>query len=625
MMNNIFAKYNMEYDVKFMEAFLNETRFKPSKMETVLSHWYEAKNKYLLKLFGDKLTIDCGEVEFQKEFYDIEKEMNEDDELLSARRDWHDVLNYLFRQTMQKPDSPWRDDYETSETEYYVDTLRRLTSFYGLVHPEYYCAGKHKAKFFGKDEYVYIHCKQKPAKIFSTFYRTVEKVFPGKFKKELADARMLTSKVMSTVAMYAGRRKTKGHLYLSIHPFDYITMSQNDCGWDSCMVLKDDCDDYGDYCAGTIATMNSQNAIIAYLDSDKPYYPCDSGEFKHVAWNNKKYRNIFVVDPMIISGVRGYPNANFELDGIILHKLAELAKENLDWNFDLTIMGDRCDRVDINGDNIHFHTNKMYNDADCHDCRFIRGYHNSDTQVTFAKYDDFYQQWKLKYDGDAHCVECDGLLGNSSIPTCYECRGMVVCDHCGDQMKRDEVVHYNGNKYCSYCYREHFIDCDECGEKVEYGYSDHGEPANAWVNIITEFVDWDGRVERYKRLCEERAKEAHNRLFFFELSSPRRFDLYSVKFMCENCIKKAIDNGFIKYDQYKNRPENMANSHFIITEKGMANKEFMDKVNARYSAEYFSMQNAKPISLEEYQQKIKTTENLREYFNSCKQNINNEF
>ena len=59
----------------------------------------------------------------------------------------------------------------------------------------------------------------------------------------------------------------KSNLVLSIHPIDYMTMSDNNCGWSSCMSWKNN----GMYSDGTIEMMNSNMIIVAYLESDNPF------------------------------------------------------------------------------------------------------------------------------------------------------------------------------------------------------------------------------------------------------------------------------------------------------------------------------------------------------------------
>ena len=75
-------------------------------------------------------------------------------------------------------------------------------------------------------------------------------------KREVEDFRIYISQLLNT-------RAFTGNLCISIHPLDYITMSDNSYGWTSCMSwLKK-----GNYAGGTVEMMNSDNAYILKVKS----------------------------------------------------------------------------------------------------------------------------------------------------------------------------------------------------------------------------------------------------------------------------------------------------------------------------------------------------------------------
>ena len=616
-MKEILAKYNATQDIELMNEFMDEAGCQPHDIYAYLEDWYKAKSEYLLKLFGDKLTVDCGTIEFTKSFYEIEEEMYADSELCTLRNQFNQAISDLIRKTLTlNPEAEyyWLK-YVDDDSEYYADMLSNCTSFYHLYTNGVDYITKRKAKFANKpDECVCVHNKQKLTKVYDTFFKTIENVFPGEFKTELAEARRLKSAVMTRVAMYKGRCRTTGKLSLSIHPFDYITMSQNTCGWDSCMVLNDEYGDKGDYCLGTVATMNSRNAVIAYLDSDKLYYPCNYGKFREVTWNNKKYRNIFVVDPAIISGVRGYPCKNFDIDDIILNKLMELAHNNLGWDYKDSIK--EGEERHIDGALMYFETSKMYNDASHHPCHYVEGCHNETNQKTYAqKCGHSKANYALKYDGEAYCAFCGKLMteADGNHPVCFECNGIYMCHHCGDRVDEDCVEWIDGNPYCEYCATENFHDCCECGQRVESTYSAEGEPANTWIRAIMERTDWEESVKRYKEACEKYQKdiaeaEAERVWRYIPCPTrPNRFEEFTVGFMCEDCLDEAIKEGYVKYARFAARPmsERYMCEYFFITQKGLEDEEFCEKFDF-----WFRRDDYHRISLEEYQAKFPDTEEL---------------
>ena len=110
----------------------------------------------------------------------------------------------------------------------------------------------------------------------------------------------------------------KGELCLSIHPLDYMTMSDNDCGWESCMSWEND----GEYKQGTVEMMNSPCVVVGYLTSSSSYkFGCDIND----EWNSKKWRCLFIVDKDFIINIKGYPYENSNLVKASIIELAKLA------------------------------------------------------------------------------------------------------------------------------------------------------------------------------------------------------------------------------------------------------------------------------------------------------------
>ena len=99
---------------------------------------------------------------------------------------------------------------------------------------------------------------------------------------DIADMEAIFEQMRIKHSQILNKKRLKGTLCLSIHPLDYITISDNNCDWDSCMTWTgDDCP--GEYRLGTLEMMNSPSVVVAYLDSKEPYHPLDDGR----AWSNK--------------------------------------------------------------------------------------------------------------------------------------------------------------------------------------------------------------------------------------------------------------------------------------------------------------------------------------------------
>lgn len=89
-------------------------------------------------------------------------------------------------------------------------------------------------------------------------------------------------KIQDQLSMILQEDKITGTLCLSVHPLDYLSVSENTYHWRSCHALD------GDYRAGNLQYMVDKSTIVCYLrgaDGQKlPNFPED------VPWNSKKWR-----------------------------------------------------------------------------------------------------------------------------------------------------------------------------------------------------------------------------------------------------------------------------------------------------------------------------------------------
>ena len=114
------------------------------------------------------------------------------------------------------------------------------------------------------------------------------------------------------------QKTIKGDLCLSVHPLDYFSVSDNQCGWNSCFSVHD-----GSYRISTTGLLTSPNTMIAYLSSgDVEYKAYD----KSMTWNNKKWRAYVTMshDQKTFHIGREYPYSNSILRQKVVEMIAEL-------------------------------------------------------------------------------------------------------------------------------------------------------------------------------------------------------------------------------------------------------------------------------------------------------------
>ena len=92
----------------------------------------------------------------------------------------------------------------------------------------------------------------------------------------------LLDKWQTKMSMLLQEDCVSGTFCISVHPLDFLSLSENAYNWRSCHSLD------GDYRTGNISYMLDKSTVICYLKSDNdailPRFPSD------LLWNNKKWR-----------------------------------------------------------------------------------------------------------------------------------------------------------------------------------------------------------------------------------------------------------------------------------------------------------------------------------------------
>ena len=220
-----------------------------------------------------------------------------------------------------------------------------------------------------------------------------------------------------------------GDLCLSIHPLDFMTMSDNSSGWSTCMSWKK----IGEYRSGTVEMMNSDCVVVGYLKSETEklkfpehcFSPSVQGE-----WNSKKWRCLFIVTNGAIVSIKPYPYYNEFLIKSCLKWLKKLYDKNLvptPW-FD-PIEGKEPQLIDDVDEDLAaiFRTDNMYNDFGT--TRHF-GYFNQD----FMKLSEF------NYSGVLNCMSCgDSFSVDEEDPEGDMACSRVICYNCDPSHEEDPL------------------------------------------------------------------------------------------------------------------------------------------------------------------------------------------
>ena len=250
----------------------------------------------------------------------------------------------------------------------------------------------------------------------------------------------------------------EGTLCLSIHPMDYLTMSDNSYGWSSCMSIAEG----GDYCAGVIEMMNSPIVVCVYLKGTKPFI---TNETLNYSWNSKKWRCLFIVSNDMIVPVKGYPYQSGALESIALEWLKSLL-EARGYTYHETPMypkyfGNRdfpsyaYYADDEQHVRLDFRTHIMYNDMGVtpHFYYISQKLYDESKQAKAGK------NIEVLYSGYFTCMWCGAKMteiDKMELITCCDCRRDWYCDICGHkQSSPDNLLPYlQGMRICKRCHKQ---------------------------------------------------------------------------------------------------------------------------------------------------------------------------
>lgn len=230
----------------------------------------------------------------------------------------------------------------------------------------------------------------------------------------------------------------KGDLCLSIHPLDYITMSDNNSNWKTCLSWLNP----GSYRQGVIEAMNSASVVVGYIKGKENMIVND------YCWNNKKWRCLFIVNERYISSIKSYPYYLEEAEMDCMEWLTELVREKYGWTYETeTYLNsedgmEHCDIVNHKLYTFNFNTNKyMYSDF-CNTTCMINLNLDKIEKKSKKKIDNngyFKETYMLKenYLGASECMCCGELkphFDSSREVFCSNCAPKEYCEICGNTM-----------------------------------------------------------------------------------------------------------------------------------------------------------------------------------------------
>ncbi len=444
--------------------------------EKWLQYWSTEKIK-LYKLLNNQFILKIP-FSYNREKRDIERDI---DALIYQNDEYGQFVNSIKKiiRNLPQPDDAFYNDefYELVCDIFHIDSL---------VDNSIHTYINQKVTFKAEDakRELQLQPKGKPVKMLGkiiTYFIENNIIKSEEDKKyyaeELENFRIRHSQILN-------EKVITGNLCLSVHPLDFMTMSDNNT-WNSCMNWRNG----GCYHVGSVEMLNSNNVVCCYIESSKPFYLTKERNDNYT-WNDKKWRQLFYVTKDIIVSGKSYPYFNKDITMAALNALRDLAKKNLNWTYEFgpeqysdmlhirTLKAMENNQKFIHTGkttkhNIIFHTKGMYNDM-LNDQR--TKYYCVRNKVKHNKV--------ITYSGKAPCLCCgESVISESDYYSDeynerYNNVGQVVCESCNKEHFSCDICHETCNssylyqvkengdihKYCEHCFKNYIRVCPCCGK-----------------------------------------------------------------------------------------------------------------------------------------------------------------
>lgn len=501
--------------------------YKQASLDYILRAWDDDKHN-LFKLLGNQLVVEKP-VEFEKDADRVSAEID----VCLGTGDMHDFY-LLLSDKYESSHSFFSREHGSFRTLFRSDCLRD-----NRYNRTAFCITASSTTPEGKKLKINVLPGTKVMKVLSKMAK-----FYG-ITEEFEKFRIAHSQILNT-------KKTKGILCLSIHPLDYMTMSDNSYDWDSCMSWEND----GCYRQGTVEMMNSPYVLVAYLKGEKPFKigPREWG-------GNKKWRELQVVHPGFICNIKGYPYRSDALSDLVLEWLKELAITNLGWKFDYGFQqfnyGDRFEYADEKSYSFNLDFFRMYNDFDTANTR-----HMIAVRSDYYDDDDYHTHY---YDlsGANICMCCgdhwDPAEGREDMVFCWDCDPGPVCAECGENIYNpDDCYYVEGDYLCSECYHESAAWC--AIDEERYYNSNLIQIHLAAIDNEVEFYDDLNSITVHKRYADKSGLVG-TAMFTIDTVRSKIVDGKTIYYVnVSDCHKFALEDWFriyssVSLDMYRSRYE----------------------------------------------------------------------
>lgn len=269
-------------------------------------------------------------------------------------------------------------------------------------------------------------------------------------------------------------KSIKTNMVFSIHPIDFLTMSDNNCSWQSCMSWMQK----GSYSTGVIEMLNSNMAIICYLESSKDFH------FNYHKIPNKSWRCLFYLHKNILLSGKQYPYYNEQIVNCALDYLQKLLQKNLQWSYQY--------KNQLYQDLKHYHDNwYVREDLFLDQLRLSKNTLGKDRHsillYTYGMYNDLIEDHDTKYWCCRNYVDRTIKISVSGVATCMQCGNPIDTKEELDNLLDSELHSHGSIKYCRTCEDEKWcVCCNTVNNNQKYFIEVKHYNGHLWKQLVCE-------------------------------------------------------------------------------------------------------------------------------------------
>ena len=321
------------------------------------------------------------------------------------------------------------------------------------------------------------------------FYLNNEEYIPegtkvSKAFKHFESDETVLRKIQDQLSMIIQEDKICGTLCLSVHPLDYLSVSENTYHWRSCHALD------GDYRSGNLQYMVDKSTIVCYLRGAQgqklPNFP------EEVLWNSKKWRMLLFLsdNQQVMFAGRQYPffspSAMDCVQEAFLTSMDKKVRCWTPWYNDYLRTFPREDGSLENDSRLMYKYISIRGEVvpirrlivEPPSTLFFNDLLESSCYTPYYSWNRYSgaEDYSFHIGDEAPCPCCNGrkTLSYSEDMRCDFCfdeldsnlRDYTYCDCCDRRVIRDEMRYISGPGFyiCEECYEQHASLCDKCGE-----------------------------------------------------------------------------------------------------------------------------------------------------------------